>query len=184
MTDDWNRLGQEVRARRQELGYTQSDVQAHGGPSTALLRGIENATSKTLSRSKRRDLERALRWPNEHVDAILEGRPVQDVLVDFGPPEPRRLRAVPSAGEDTRPDRSVLLDALSALEAAREALNHGRQVDVATYVNHARELVLDLVQRSFWGVDVSARPTTVPERAVANEDDTLEQVSEAQQDEP
>lgn len=71
--EDWTRLGVRVRAQRDALKLTQEDVQALGGPCTATLRRIENGHAKTLSRSKRRDLERALRWPPGRVDAILTG---------------------------------------------------------------------------------------------------------------
>ncbi|MHA7617470.1 hypothetical protein ACX12M_03015 [Cellulosimicrobium cellulans] len=200
MTEDWERLGREVRERRQELGFTQNDVQAEGGPSTALLRGIENATSKVLSKPKRRDLERALRWPTGHVDAILAGDPLQDGLLDYERPERPRLRPVPpwtkalSEPDLTRPERSLLLDALSDVETARNALAHDTGVDITAYVMRAHVLLVELVQRSFWGEDhtnvrvlpgqASLLDEDYQERRVANEDQTLEQISEDQQQEP
>ncbi|AXQ64759.1 IrrE-like protein [Gordonia phage Crater] len=71
--EDWPRLGDYVRERRNELRMTQSGVQRVGGPSSAKVREIENKRTTTLSPSKRRDLERALKWTDGSVDAILRG---------------------------------------------------------------------------------------------------------------
>ena len=71
--EDWVRLGDYVRKRRTELRMTQAGVQEVGGPSAAKVREIENRRTTTLSASKRRDLERALKWTDDSVDAILRG---------------------------------------------------------------------------------------------------------------
>ncbi|MEU9516822.1 hypothetical protein [Micromonospora sp. NPDC048169] len=73
MEDTWLRLGALVRQRRDELDMTQSQVQENGGPSPALIRSIESGRARTVSRSKRRDLERALGWRMGSIDDILEG---------------------------------------------------------------------------------------------------------------
>lgn len=73
-SDDWERLGDMVRKRREELGLTQAEVQSLGGPSTASLRAIENKRARSLSVTKRRDLERALYWASGSVEAILDDR--------------------------------------------------------------------------------------------------------------
>lgn len=52
---------------------TQSQVQQEGGPSPALLRTIESGRARSMSRSKRRDLERVLGWRLGSVDDILAG---------------------------------------------------------------------------------------------------------------
>lgn len=71
--ENWERLGQYVKARREALNLTQQDVQAEGGPSAAKQREVENGRTEVLSESKRRDLERALEWPPGAIDEILNG---------------------------------------------------------------------------------------------------------------
>lgn len=73
MSDNWEALAEAVKRRREELRLTQGDIQERGGPSTAKLREIENRRTEALSPSKRRDLERALRWTPGSIDVILAG---------------------------------------------------------------------------------------------------------------
>lgn len=75
MAENWTRLGELVRLRREELGLTQSQVQGRGGPSPALIRTLETGRARSISRSKRRDLERALDWRLGSIDDILAGGP-------------------------------------------------------------------------------------------------------------
>lgn len=72
MAENWTRLGEFVKSRREELRLTQSRVQELGGPSPALQRTLETGRARALSRSKRRDLERALQWRQGSIDDILE----------------------------------------------------------------------------------------------------------------
>lgn len=81
---DWKRLASEVRARRLALKMTQHDVAAAGGPSAAKIREIENLRSTVLSTSKRRDLERALKWAIGGVDVALEGGTPKVLGVETG----------------------------------------------------------------------------------------------------
>lgn len=70
----WDRLGAVARARRKELGLTQGDVAARGGPSVPALRAIENnRTGQRLSDKLRQALERSLGWDAGSVEAILDG---------------------------------------------------------------------------------------------------------------
>lgn len=71
--DDWRRLGEHVVRRREELGLTQPDVQAAGGPSTATMRNIERATNTTYRGGILRSLERALQWRTGSVETVLAG---------------------------------------------------------------------------------------------------------------
>jgi hypothetical protein len=88
---DWQRLADAVRERRTELGLTQEDARAAGGPSTATLRLIEGALQDSYQPSTLRELEKALRWERGSVVRILAG----------GDPVPQRdLRAVPIRKED------------------------------------------------------------------------------------
>lgn len=69
----WERLGEAVRHRRKELGLTQSEVTAQGGPSVPTLRALENNRAGRLSNKLRRALESAIGWDTGSVEAILEG---------------------------------------------------------------------------------------------------------------
>jgi transcriptional regulator with XRE-family HTH domain len=90
---DWARLGDAIRTRRVELELTQEDVAQAGGPSSALLRSLENKRATTLSRSKRRDLERALMWEPLSIDSVLAGGDPTP-QPDFVPDDERQHREV------------------------------------------------------------------------------------------
>jgi hypothetical protein len=75
---DWQRLGTYVTRRRHELGLTQPQVQAAGGPSAATVRNIESATQTSYRDGILRALERALKWPSGAVDSILAGGEPED----------------------------------------------------------------------------------------------------------
>jgi DNA-binding XRE family transcriptional regulator len=83
----WEKLGVAVRDRRCELGFTQADVAARGGPSVLTVRAIENNRAGRLSSRLRRSLERVLSWQSGSIDAILAGdmaapvEPTQQVTV-------------------------------------------------------------------------------------------------------
>lgn len=70
---DWRRLGEHVLRRREDLGLTQPEVQAAGGPSTATMRLIERAERSSYRGSILRSLERALHWRTGSVEVILAG---------------------------------------------------------------------------------------------------------------
>src|SRR6478609_5052547 len=71
----WDKLSDEVRKRRRELGLTQPDIQQRGGPGVATLRAIENNQPSRPSLRMRRALEDALEWESGSVDAVLAGGP-------------------------------------------------------------------------------------------------------------
>lgn len=80
--EDWSRLAAGIESRLDKLGLQWKDIPGRGGPSTAKLRELRNGSSETLSRSKRRDLERALEWEHGSVDWVLAGgdpRPIPRV---------------------------------------------------------------------------------------------------------
>lgn len=71
--DDWRRLAAYTRDRRGDLGLTQEELAAAGGPSTATLRLIEGARQPGYRPAILRALERALQWERGSVRAILDG---------------------------------------------------------------------------------------------------------------
>ncbi len=83
---DWERLAEFARERRDELGLTQEDVRAAGGPSTASIRLIEGALQHAYQPATLRDLERALQWERGSVARILAGGdPVPGVTIQLPP---------------------------------------------------------------------------------------------------
>jgi transcriptional regulator with XRE-family HTH domain len=78
----WEKLGQQVRDRRAELGLTQAEVAQRGGPSVETLRALENNRAGRLSPRVRRALERVLQWetgptrrPDGGVPTLARPRP-------------------------------------------------------------------------------------------------------------
>lgn len=122
----WDKLGDEVRKRRRELGLTQPDVQERGGPGVATLRAIENNQSQRLSPRMRRALEDALQWESGSVDAILAG----------GAPTPKQLTA-----EAETADRFSLAKQVVAVKAT--FVEHADAVS-----KEAREALADQITRS------------------------------------
>src|SRR5437868_268059 len=70
---DLDRLAEFVRERRVDLGMTQEDARAAGGPSTATMRLIEGALQHGYHPATLRDLEKALRWERGSAARILAG---------------------------------------------------------------------------------------------------------------
>lgn len=66
-------LAAEIAARRAELGMTQADVAAAGGPSHQTLRNLEHAAVKSVNQKTLRRLDHALRWQNGYAAALLAG---------------------------------------------------------------------------------------------------------------
>jgi hypothetical protein len=129
---DWARLAEAARDRRFELGLTQEDARAAGGPSTATQRLIEGALQDGYTPAILRRLEGALRWEPGSVRAVLAGgdpaplpdetrRPVQPALSAAAAfPAPavtaRASRPAPPA-EAPAAVRAHLLAALYAVNA-------------------------------------------------------------------
>lgn len=89
--EDWQRLGERIAQRVDELGLQQHQIQAAGGPSPAKLRQLLRGSTTTLANSLRRGLEHALEWPAGEVDAQLAGNPTGL------PTQPFDLSGVPTA---------------------------------------------------------------------------------------
>lgn len=97
-TRDWPRLGRYVLERRNELGLTQEEVAAHGGPSTATIRNIET-TGKDVYRAKSlRQIAEALGWTPDSSWAILNGREPRPQPSTGPDPEPAALIPRPRDG--------------------------------------------------------------------------------------
>ena len=96
---DWSRLAARVRERRDELGLTQEDVRAAGGPSTATMRLIEGALQEAYQLAIITRLERVLEWERGSARRILDGG--EPVLAGApGEPAPVWPRREPADGDD------------------------------------------------------------------------------------
>lgn len=71
--DGWRRLARFASERRLDLGLTQEDVRARGGPSTATMRLIEGGLQDGYSERTLSKLEQVLEWQRGSVKAALEG---------------------------------------------------------------------------------------------------------------
>lgn len=73
-TDSWERVGREARARRKALNLTQAEIAETGGPSAALVRQVETGRyDASMQPSMKHAYERALKWEEGSIDAILAG---------------------------------------------------------------------------------------------------------------
>jgi len=106
----WVRLAEFTRERRVELGLTQEDVRAAGGPSTATMRLIEGALQERYQLSTLRDLERALRWGRGSAASILDGG------------EPAAMDVAPLPAAASRGDTPSELPVSPAMRAAMQDL--------------------------------------------------------------
>ena len=86
---DWQNLARQVKERRDELGLTQPDIDAAGGPSTAVLRRIENAQGARYQPKTIRQLEQALRLRPGSIRAALAGGTFIPVDEEWPVPERR-----------------------------------------------------------------------------------------------
>ncbi|MFG1659009.1 hypothetical protein ACGFIY_21005 [Micromonospora chersina] len=130
---DWQRLGTYVTRRRNELGLTQSQVQARGGPSIATVRNIELAVKDSYRDGNLRALERALDWPAGAVDRILAGGEPDDTATGDTNDDSadaqftaaiallRAIRDNPNRSRPLRAMASAQLEQLTAILAADKA---------------------------------------------------------------
>lgn len=109
MALDINRLGQAVRARRDELDMTQLDVASAGGPSNSTLTKLESGEADAVSPATLRKLDAGLDWQAGTARALLRGEaPVSaqmSSLEDFTDVEladelARRIRQREDVGTD------------------------------------------------------------------------------------
>lgn len=70
----WCRLAAAVKARRDYLRLTQTDVASRGGPSLPTIQSIEAARTDRYKSRTLHDLEDALGWTRGSVDLVLEGK--------------------------------------------------------------------------------------------------------------
>ena len=100
------RAGHLFKQRREELGLTQSDVVAQGGPSAMTLRGIENGTAGHEPRPWTiAALEQVLGLPRGTYDSVVAGGDLP-ALHDVDPADRLRREARRLMSQADRADRS------------------------------------------------------------------------------
>lgn len=104
----WQRVAEAVRRRREDLGMTQLDVAAAGGPSIDRIQAIESARTDRYSARTLGRLEAALRVVAGSIRALAEGR--DDVLRAAPDPEPER-----PAAREAPPTTAELADIVNTL---------------------------------------------------------------------
>jgi transcriptional regulator with XRE-family HTH domain len=96
----WEQLGDAVRHRRKELGLTQADVTARGGPSVETVRAVENKRAGRMGPLSRRALERAIEWEEGSIDALLNGDAPRVLGADIDAPAAAPAPSVQPPGGD------------------------------------------------------------------------------------
>jgi len=109
---DWQRLGVLVSERRGDLGMTQEDVRAAGGPSTATQRLIEGGHQDRYQPAILAREEKALEWQRGSIRRILAGG--DPVPVSDAPAAPPQIAPapVPQADDDAEAASSARIIAL------------------------------------------------------------------------
>jgi hypothetical protein len=146
---DWQRLGELVSERRADLGLTQEDLRAAGGPSTATQRLIEGGRQDRYQPSILAREERALQWERGSVRRILAGG-------DPTPASPAakglRLPALilpPDCEDDTDVTDAVVLAALPPRERRVWAEVHAHPEGTPAAVIFPG----DVIEQLLWGRD-------------------------------
>ena len=139
---DWQRLADLVSERRADLGATQEDIRAAGGPSTATQRLIEGALQSRYQPVILGRLETALKWERGSVRRILAGGNPVPVSDEPAVPEPAPDLPADEADVTT----NVVLAAINPIE---------RQVwaEIRRYPAGAPAEVIfaDPLERALWG---------------------------------
>lgn len=124
VAQNWRLLAEEVTKRRIDLGMTQQDVQAAGGPAQSTLRHIEGAHQDTYRKVVLRRLEKALAWEAGSVDAILAGgEPTVSASPVLAVPSVARVAAVTRVTNvgDRQPARTKTLGEVLVERGLRKA---------------------------------------------------------------
>ncbi|MBD7949630.1 helix-turn-helix domain-containing protein [Oerskovia rustica] len=151
MAQDIARLGPLVRARREELGLSQEDVAALGGPSTTTLSKIENGEAKAIRLRTARDLDRALGWRRGSTEDVLYQ--IADPRVTIDPDQaPEQVHQGPPVPTYTPP---LEPEGDSWLQVRAERDDRGRRVIVGISVSTDPEGVRSEVELRYWPGDRS-----------------------------
>lgn len=143
-------LAQRVRERRAELGLSQEEVAALGGPSTTTLTKIEAGTFKSLRHRTMTDLDHVLGWKVESTEGLL-----------YGGREPRVISS-PHSGEPYAGERRIepplvpdQADQYGWFLSQGAVDAHGEHAVVGTIATTAPDGVRSIVEVRYWPGDVT-----------------------------
>jgi hypothetical protein len=146
---DWQRLADLVSERRADLGMTQEDVRAAGGPSTATQRLIEGALQSRYQPVILGRLETALKWERGSVRRILAGR--DPVAVDSEPEPVTATASVTPTPMAADTDADAMESAVVTAALPRREREVWAEMRASLQRTHAgRELFSDLAERALW----------------------------------
>ena len=149
--DDWRRLARLVRDRRGDLGLTQEEVTAAGGPSNSTVRLIEGARRDGYRPAILRSLERALQWERGSVAAVLGGgdpTPLTD--------EPTLPGGVPPVAAPGPDPMAVRIGEAIAGELRRIADGIAGEIDAARRVGIPdAQIFTDPFERNLWRTELT-----------------------------
>lgn len=137
MTADYSALSRAVLARREQLGLTQDEVYAAGGPSNTKISQIEQGKAEVVSASTLRKLDVGLRWAAGTARGIVGGA-TQDASYVAAPGERvegglasdeavEAIRAVRTEIQQMRADLSVVHDLKIEIEELRRMARRERE---------------------------------------------------------
>lgn len=83
MSQDWSAVGDAIRTRLDDRGMTMTELATRSGVSLTTVRELVHVLN-TRRRQPRTlaSLSTALGWPDEHLGAVLRGRPLDDAPAD------------------------------------------------------------------------------------------------------
>lgn len=88
MEQDIKRLGSYVEARRKNLGLSQADLAARGGPSDTTVSKIEMGRTRRILPKTARELDLALEWLPGSAESVMSGGEPGDAIAEPPPAIP------------------------------------------------------------------------------------------------
>jgi transcriptional regulator with XRE-family HTH domain len=122
MEQDWERLGEAIRQRRQAIGMSQIELAEAAGLGRSAVQGVERGRSYARPQLSHRSIAQALGWTAESIVAVLAGE--EPTLSEAGA-APTPAPAAEGANQGS-PEVDTLLDDLS--EHVKLALLGGQVV--------------------------------------------------------
>ena len=137
MSEDWAAVGEAVSQRMRERGVSQQQLAKRSGVSQATIRLIQHHPGD--HRHNRRTLDavsKALEWPPDYLDNVLNGRPQQETADHVT--GDATLQSQLSALEQLLRKISVVLE--QRLGSVVDIIyNSDSEVDITIEIKHARQ---------------------------------------------
>lgn len=118
MSSNGERLGEQVKKRRDELELSQIDVWQAGGPSNTTLSLVENGLVETLTRTTARKLDKGLQWEPGSARAVWNGGEPVPLLPGVSPNLSAKLRKIVEESDLEEGKRAAILSILDETSEA------------------------------------------------------------------